>query len=81
MSERTKIETRENGPLVVKNATSMQTEAGEVLGVKPTMALCRCGYSANKPFCDGSHTKAGFNSGQGEPAGSDRIICISSDLI
>lgn len=74
MPERSKITARENGALVVKNAQSMQTEAGEALEVKPAMALCRCGHSANKPYCDGSHKRVGFQSSGGEPAGSDRVI-------
>jgi CDGSH-type Zn-finger protein len=30
------------------------------LGGRPTIALCRCGHSANKPFCDGAHTREAF---------------------
>jgi CDGSH-type Zn-finger protein len=43
-----------NGPLVVQNAQKT-TIANTV-----EMALCRCGASANKPYCDGSHNTVGF---------------------
>jgi len=36
-------------------------EEGENLDTKETIALCRCGGSANKPFCDGTHAKIGFS--------------------
>lgn len=74
MSDRVKIEMRENGPFVVKGATSMQTDDGAELEVKPVMALCRCGNSQNKPYCDGSHNRVGFDSSRGDGAGSDRLI-------
>jgi len=32
------------------------------LGSRTTIALCRCGHSENKPFCDGAHNRAGFQS-------------------
>jgi CDGSH-type Zn-finger protein len=41
------------GPLTVMGADG-RTAAGE------RMLLCRCGYARTKPFCDGSHEKAGF---------------------
>ena len=49
------IEARDDGPLIAKNLRSMKGADGAAMDVKPVMALCRCGQSANKPFCDGSH--------------------------
>lgn len=74
MSDRPTIEERENGPLVVKGITHMRMPDGTELEAKPVMALCRCGQSKNKPFCDGSHTEAGFQSRGGKPAGRDRLL-------
>ena len=56
------IEQRENGPLVVKNLGSLHLANGAAAEVKPVMALCRCGGSQNKPFCDGTHANNGFDS-------------------
>ncbi len=74
MTEKTVIEERENGPLVIKDLKSMTGPDGAEIDCKPVMALCRCGQSANKPFCDGSHKEAGFQSRGGTPAGRDRLI-------
>lgn len=73
MADKPKIEERENGPLVVTGAASMSGVTGKV-EIKPVMALCRCGASKNKPFCDGSHNAIGFESRAGTPAGRDRVI-------
>jgi len=73
MPDAPKIEERENGPLVVSGVSSMEGADGAV-EVKPVMALCRCGASENKPFCDGSHNNNGFESRGGTPAGRDRLI-------
>ena len=51
----------ENGPFIVNNVVNFANQKGAV-EVKETMALCRCGGSANKPFCDGTHAKNGFSS-------------------
>ena len=74
MSDTPAIEERENGPLVVKGLSSMKNTDGSEIDTKPIMALCRCGASKSKPFCDGSHKEAGFESRGGTPAGRDRII-------
>ena len=50
-----------DGPYVVKDLENLRNRKGPI-GTKPTMALCRCGGSANKPFCDGTHAKIGFSS-------------------
>ena len=73
MSDDAKIEERENGPLVAFGVSTMAGPDGAI-SVKPVMALCRCGHSGNKPFCDGSHSAAGFESRGGAPAGRDRVI-------
>jgi CDGSH-type Zn-finger protein len=50
-----------NGPYHVKGKVRIVTEAGrEIAFDGDEVWLCRCGQSANKPFCDGSHKKAGF---------------------
>lgn len=60
--ESASIAPAQNGPLVVSGAARLQGPDGATLPAKPTMALCRCGASNNKPFCDGSHNKIGFTS-------------------
>ena len=48
-------------PLRVKGKAEITDENGDVNETEGKMvALCRCGQSANKPFCDGSHQKAVF---------------------
>ncbi|MEO1138757.1 MAG: CDGSH iron-sulfur domain-containing protein [Pseudomonadota bacterium] len=74
MTDKPEIEERENGPLVVKGIHRMMDAEGIEVEVKPVMALCRCGKSKDKPFCDGSHNDAGFQSRGGEPAGKDKIL-------
>lgn len=59
------IEERPSGPLVAKNIPRFTGTNGEKFDVQPVVALCRCGHSKNKPYCDGSHNDIGFSS---EPA-------------
>ena len=49
-----------DGPLYVRGDVVLKNSAGETLLRDTRIALCRCGASAHKPFCDGSHTKAEF---------------------
>ena len=55
-----KIEVRENGPYVVKGASTIINTDGTVIENKNDTYLCRCGKSSNKPYCDGSHRKTGI---------------------
>ncbi len=59
-----KITVRPNGPLRVEGPVKLlDVNGGEWdLTGKPAISLCRCGHSANKPFCDGSHARVGFES-------------------
>jgi len=50
-----------DGPYLVNNLENFANQKGPI-ETKETMALCRCGGSANKPFCDGTHAKIGFSS-------------------
>lgn len=49
-----------NGPLLVKNVARFLNWRYEPLPLRPLMALCRCGASSMKPFCDGSHFNINF---------------------
>jgi CDGSH-type Zn-finger protein len=63
MAEPIVIRCRENGPLVVQGAVKVIDHQGNEFAVPPGkefVALCRCGQSKNRPFCDGSHKTCGF---------------------
>ena len=49
-----------DGPLMVRGTIRLQTPDDEPVAEGERLALCRCGASKNKPFCDGSHYDAGF---------------------
>lgn len=56
------IELTENGPLIVKGLPTLMDHRGKAVEMKKdVIALCRCGKSVNKPFCDGTHRGAGFS--------------------
>ena len=52
----------ENGPLLVSALERLQWSDGGAVATRPMLALCRCGASKSKPFCDGSHSAKGFTS-------------------
>jgi len=56
----TTVEPRPNGPLFVRGRVRIVDEEGRLIREDTRLALCRCGASANKPFCDGSHRRIGF---------------------
>jgi CDGSH-type Zn-finger protein len=60
------IRTRENGPLLVTGPITLVDPDGNQfdIGGKETVALCRCGQSKNRPFCDGQHKACGFVAGE-----------------
>jgi len=59
-SNKTKIEMRENGPLVIHGDIVVIGKDGSETMRGPITSLCRCGASGNKPFCDGQHRKISF---------------------
>jgi len=54
------IETRPNGPYVVTGTIELHDTNGNVIPTQARTVLCRCGASTKKPFCDGTHSKIGF---------------------
>ena len=68
MDGQTKITALDNGPYLVKGPVLLlDAEGNEFRVERTTVALCRCGVAMNKPFCDGTHSKAGFRA-------SDRAV-------
>jgi len=60
-----RIRLRPDGPLVVEGPVTLLDHEGRPFTLptaKANLALCRCGASADKPFCDGSHKHRGFQS-------------------
>lgn len=58
--KKTNITLAPDGPYIVKYLTSFSSQKGKIQ-TEETIALCRCGHSSNKPYCDGTHTKIGFS--------------------
>ena len=59
----------ENGPYLVSGAARVRDPDGGTWDTegRATFALCRCGASGNKPFCDGTHSRIGF-------AAAERVV-------
>jgi CDGSH-type Zn-finger protein len=64
------IRVRDNGPLLIEGPFTITDAAGNTFQVateKPAIALCRCGQSKMKPFCDGSHRACNFLAAERAP--------------
>jgi CDGSH-type Zn-finger protein len=64
------IKVRDNGPFLVEGPVTIVDAVGNrfvVAPEKPAVALCRCGTSKNKPFCDGSHKTCSFIAAERAP--------------
>jgi CDGSH-type Zn-finger protein/truncated hemoglobin YjbI len=57
----TGVEAQSNGPYLVTNGENLFNWLGERVSLRPITALCRCGQSASKPFCDGTHSEINFS--------------------
>lgn len=63
------VQVRENGPYLVTGDIKVVDQQGREFE-RPQgtgVAFCRCGHSANKPFCDGSHKVVGFETDDPAP--------------
>ena len=68
------ISVRQHGPYVIEgeNVTLVDWNGHEYKPVnRVRFALCRCGGSTNKPFCDGTHSRIGFRAAEAATPGSD----------
>jgi len=85
MSEKCCINVFDDGPLGVEELESLTNSNGDELEIKNRIALCRCGASQTKPFCDGTHKKIGFSSkvekseNDNEPEDGRRAIRVFID--
>lgn len=68
-----------DGPLYVRGDIVVYDRDGGVVVEDTRVALCRCGASSNKPFCDMSHTKAGFSDGGHLGTGGVKVVESASD--
>jgi uncharacterized Fe-S cluster protein YjdI/CDGSH-type Zn-finger protein len=60
----TTVNVRPNGPLFIRGQVKIVGSGGSLIREDTRLALCRCGHSENKPFCDGSHRRVGFRTAQ-----------------
>jgi CDGSH-type Zn-finger protein len=73
-TDETTIKATDNGPLIVKGSFSvLDGEGNEYVVERAVVALCRCGHSSNKPFCDGTHARIGFCNRARAATSDDRV--------
>ncbi len=70
---RTTITPLKDGPLRVEGLNTFEGDYGQIETTQE-MALCRCGRSENKPFCDGTHVACGFTDERGENKDDKRLV-------
>lgn len=68
------IELSKNGPAIVSGLENFTGTDGAAIPTRASMALCRCGTSRNKPFCDGSHTSVGFVDEKSPERTTDEVL-------
>ena len=56
------ITVRDNGPYLIRGGATINDADGKTYEVQDVVALCRCGHSDRKPFCDGRHKVQDFKS-------------------
>lgn len=61
--EKNELTIIEDGPIYISGDIKIKNLDGEVIAEETRVAMCRCGASNNKPYCDNSHIKAGFEAG------------------
>ncbi len=59
-TQKTVIQVSKRGPYILKGDVTLTHPDGHEEDLKGVIALCRCGGSSKKPFCDGTHTNIGF---------------------
>jgi CDGSH-type Zn-finger protein len=63
---KTRVTPYRNGPYLIRGPFTLTDQDGNQIEVKrPVVALCRCGRSQNRPFCDGTHKAIGFQAESG----------------
>ena len=67
-----KIQAAPNGPYLVHNSPPLKNSKNGDLDTREVTALCRCGKSDNKPYCDGAHAKVGFSSEREADGSNDK---------
>ena len=66
----------ENGPLIMRGDFTVTAQDGRPIPAgRRTVAFCRCGRSAIRPFCDGTHTRIGFRA----PGGAQRPRAVEQE--
>jgi CDGSH-type Zn-finger protein len=63
-----RIKVRENGPYLITGSVTLTDADGREYATGENIVLCRCGHSATKPFCDGTHRERGFQAAERAPA-------------
>jgi CDGSH-type Zn-finger protein/truncated hemoglobin YjbI/ferredoxin len=66
------LQSQTDGPYLATNVPTITDWLGQRLTTAPQVALCRCGQSASKPFCDGSHAEVGFHAAKDPDRVPDR---------
>jgi CDGSH-type Zn-finger protein len=70
MTDPVTIRIRDDGPALIEGPVTILDGDGKPFSLDPTksvVAICRCGESGNRPFCDGSHRSCGFSSRERSP--------------
>ncbi|ADE36008.1 CDGSH iron-sulfur domain-containing protein [Methanohalophilus mahii] len=71
--DKTIIKVSKDGPYIVSNLNTLRNSKGVFIETMPTIVMCRCGGSGNKPFCDGTHMKNGFSGDKKEDRVPDKM--------